>query len=242
MRILRTLFGETDGVKSCEDLRARNIRHYLHLRPTGDGQTYFMPDAPYVFKKEEKDEFLATLRDLKFPSNYVSSLKRRIVDGKLSGLKTHDFHILMQQVLPLCLRNVGSPNVIGAIMRVSRLFRKICAKVIDSEKKMQMIDEVAETICTLEKELPPSIFVVMMHLLIHLVEELFMCGPVHTRWMYPFERYMKGLKSFVKNKAKPEGSMAFGYLREESIGFVNEYLAEYTPTTKRAWDDKEDLQ
>jgi len=104
-----------------------------------------------------------------------------------------------------------------------------------------MIEEVAETICALEKELPPSVFVVMMHLPIHLVEELFICGPVHIRWMYPFERYMKELKSFVKNKAKPEGSMAYGYLREESIGFLTEYLAKYTPTTKRAWDDKEDL-
>jgi hypothetical protein len=34
--------------------------------------------------------------------------------------------------------------------------------------------------------------------------------------------------------------MANGYLREESIGFLNEYMAEYTPTTKRAWDDKEE--
>ena len=51
---------------------------------------------------------------------------------------------------------------------------------------------------------------------------------------------MKGLKGFVNNKAKPEGSMANGYLREESIGFLNEYLSEYTPTTKRAWDDKEE--
>ena len=44
----------------------------------------------------------------------------------------------------------------------------------------------------------------------------------------------------MKNKAKPEGSMAHGYLREESVGFLNEYLSEYTPTRKRAWDDKEE--
>jgi len=60
------------------------------------------------------------------------------------------------------------------------------------------------------------------------------------RWMYPFEKYMKGLKGFVKNKAKPQGSMAYRYLREESIRFLNEYLLEYTPTTKRAWDDNEE--
>ena len=34
--------------------------------------------------------------------------------------------------------------------------------------------------------------------------------------------------------------MAYSYLREESIGFLNEYLSEYTPTTKRAWDDNEE--
>ena len=125
-------------------------------------------------------------------------------------------------------------------MRVSKLFRKFFAKVVHVDQKQQMIDDVAETICTLEKELPPSIFVVMMHLPIHLVEELFICGPVHTRSMYPFERFMKVLKGFVKNKTKPEGNMAYGYMKEESIGFMNECLSEYNATTKRAWDDEEE--
>lgn len=51
---------------------------------------------------------------------------------------------------------------------------------------------------------------------------------------------MKGLKSYIKNKARPEGSMACGYLREESIGFLNDYISEYTSTTKRAWDADEE--
>jgi len=37
--------------------------------------------------------------------------------------------------------------------------------------------------------------------------------------MYPFEKYMKILKGFGKNKARLEGSMACGYMKEESIGF-----------------------
>lgn len=238
--LLRTLFGETDDTKSRQDMQARGIREHLHLRLNPDGRTYFKPDAPYVLTKNERLQFLNTLRDLKFPSSYVSPLSQRISDGKLRGLKTHDFHVLLHQVIPLCLRDVGDPKVVGAVMRVSRLFRKICAKVVDVGEKEVLLEEVAETVCSLEKELPPSIFVIMMHLPIHLVQELFICGPVHTRWMYPFERYMKGLKGFVKNKAKPEGSMAQGYLREESIGFINEYLSEYTATTKRAWDDKEE--
>lgn len=73
--LVKTLFGETDGIKSREDMRVRDIRRHLHLQPNPDGRTYFMPDAPYVLRKEERDEFLATLRDLKFTSNYVDSMK-----------------------------------------------------------------------------------------------------------------------------------------------------------------------
>lgn len=94
--IIQTLFGETDDVKSREDMRVHGIRSHLHLQLNPDGITYFMPDAPYVLKREEKEEFLTMLRDLKFPTNYVGALKRRIQERKLSGLKTHDFHILLE--------------------------------------------------------------------------------------------------------------------------------------------------
>jgi hypothetical protein len=51
-----------------------------------------------------------------------------------------------------------------------------------------------------------------------------MCGPVATRWMYPVERYMKILKSYVRNTARPKATMAEGYVKEECIGFITEYL------------------
>jgi hypothetical protein len=37
--LLRTLFGETDGAKSHEDMRARGIRQHLHLQRKADGHT-----------------------------------------------------------------------------------------------------------------------------------------------------------------------------------------------------------
>jgi hypothetical protein len=61
--------------------------------------------------------------------------------------------------------------------------------------------ECATTIFTLEKVLPLACFDVMTHLVVHLVEELDICGLVQTRWMYPMERYMKALKGFVRNMA-----------------------------------------
>ena len=94
--------------------------------------------------------------------------------------------------------------------------------------------------CMLEKEFPPAFFDIMSHLPYHLVEQLFHCEPVHTRWMYPFERYFKTLKGYVRNLAKPEGSIAQGYQVEEALGFITEYMTEYNITSRRVWDDKEE--
>jgi len=102
------------------------------------------------------------------------------------------------------------------------------------------MSDVAIVLTELEKDFPLAFFDSMVHLTIHLAKELFMCGPVQTRWMYPFERYYKGLKTFVRNLAKPEGSIAQGYQVEEALGFITEYMADYRPTSRRVWDDKED--
>jgi hypothetical protein len=56
----------------------------------------------------------------------------------------------------------------------------------------------------------------MTHVVIHLIDELELCGPMHIRWMYPIERAMKNLKGYVHNMAKLEGFMAKGYIVDEA--------------------------
>jgi len=106
------------------------------------------------------------------------------------------------------LRNIGNEGVVGAIMRLSRVFQRLCTKTINLATKIQQMEDVEETLSILEKELWPLFFDIMVHLAIHLVKELFICGPMCTRWMYPYEKYFKGLKGSVKNLAKVEGTIA----------------------------------
>jgi hypothetical protein len=91
--------------------------------------------------------------------------------------------------------------------------------------------DVAITLVLLEQEFSPSFFDIMTHLLIHLVEELELCGLVHTRWMYLIECYLKTLKGFVRSRARLEGSMEKGYALEEALGFCIEYLQDFRTTT-----------
>ena len=64
--------------------------------------------------------------------------------------------------------------------------------------------------------------------------------PIHTQWMYPYECYFKTLKGYVRNLAKPEGSIAQGYQTEQALGFITEYMSEYNITSQRVWNDKEE--
>ncbi|KAL0534709.1 hypothetical protein IC582_029001 [Cucumis melo] len=88
-----------------------------------------------------------------------------------------------------------------------------------------MQEDIVVTLCLLEKYFPPSFFTIMVHLVVHLVREIEFCGPVHLRWMYPFERYKKVLKTYVRNRNRPEGCMVENYIVEEAIEFCSEFIA-----------------
>jgi hypothetical protein len=96
----------------------------------------------------------------------------------------------MHQVLPLYLQDVRDEKFVAAIMKLSRMFVKILGKAVKLIDQEQVKEDCVEAICMLEKEMPPF-FDVMSHFLHHLVQELYLCGPVQTRWMYLFERYYK---------------------------------------------------
>jgi hypothetical protein len=42
--------------------------------------------------------------------------------------------------------------------------------------------------------------------------------------MYLVERYLRTLKGYVKNKARPEGSIAEGYMSEECLTFCSRFF------------------
>jgi hypothetical protein len=190
--------------------------------------------------KKKRDVFVEQVRALRTPTHYVGQLRKRVnVDGSIKSLKSHDYYVLMQQVLPLCVRCTMAKEVRTTIIMLSRVFRRICAKTIDPPAIEEMRGEAAIALCMLEKEFPPSFFDIMSHLVVHLVEEVEICGLVHTRWMYPIERYLKTLKGYVRNRARPEGCMAEGYAVVEALGYCTEYMQSYTVTTRRECDDKE---
>ena len=133
------------------------------------------------------------------------------------------------------------PNTRIAIMRASRVWRRICCKVWDPSQEDSLREDVAITMCLMEMTFPLTFFDVMSHLPLHLVGELIILGPAQVRWMYPVERTMMTLKNHVKNRARPEGSIAHGYLLDETMGFATSYMHGFDVVRHRVSDaDLED--
>jgi hypothetical protein len=87
-----------------------------------------------------------------------------------------------------------------------------------------MQEDITRILSNLEMFFPPSFFDVMVHLTVHLVDEIKYCGPVFLRNMYPFEWYMGILKCYYRNQCHPEASILQGYTVDEVVEFCIEYM------------------
>nr|GEX37094.1 hypothetical protein [Tanacetum cinerariifolium] len=149
-----------DTVKARQDLQRLGIRSGLWLGQTKNRKC-LKPQAAYSFTPENQKKFCQFIKGVKLPDGFGSCFKHKVTnnDTNITGLKSHDCHIMMQQALE--------------------------------------------------------------------------GGPILPRWMFPFERYMKKLKGYVQNKAKPEGSIAEGCVAEEALTFSSHYFRDVTTKFNR---------
>ncbi|XP_057746393.1 uncharacterized protein LOC130965647 [Arachis stenosperma] len=216
-----------DSVKSKDNLKARKDLQSMGIRPElwpDEGGKY--PSAIFTMSNPQKDVFLKTLQNVIFPDGYSSNIARcvDIRQRKLYGLKSHDCHILIEQLLPILVKNALPSPVSNVIANLSSFFRELCGKAINPMQLGALQNHVVQTLCQMEMIFPPSFFTVMVHLTVHFVDELKLGGPVQYRWMYPIEKYLGRLKQYVRNRTQAEGSIAEGYLSEEILTFCSRYL------------------
>jgi len=133
--------------------------------------------------KDEKISFCQCLKGVKVPQGHSSNVKSLVPmqDLKLIGLKSHDCHILMQQLLSVTIHGILPKNVRHTITRLCSFFSSIYCKVIDPLKLDELQNEIFVILCELEMFFPPSFFDIMVHLVVHLVREVRLCGPVYLR-------------------------------------------------------------
>ena len=94
-----------DNLNSRLDLQVLGIRSDLH--PVEVEDQLYLPPAPYSMSLDEKKLFCKVLKGVKFPHGYASDIRHNVHvnERKIFGLKSHESHIILQHLLPLCVRN-----------------------------------------------------------------------------------------------------------------------------------------
>ena len=97
--LLGTLLNITGKTKDTDkaklDLQDMKIRWELHLIET-NGRCSKLP-AAYVLTRAERRIFCQFLKLAQFPDGFTSNLSRNVIEeqGKMYGLKSHNYHILL---------------------------------------------------------------------------------------------------------------------------------------------------
>jgi hypothetical protein len=143
-----------------------------------------------------------------------------------NSLKTHDCHILLQRILLAALRGLVRKDVYEVIAELGRFFKQLCSKTLNVDELQQMKTDIVLILCKLEKIYPPAFFDVMVHRVVHLPDEALLRGPVQYGWMYPIEQRLGTFKRFIRNKARPEGSIAEAYTAYECMTACSTYFSD----------------
>jgi hypothetical protein len=129
---------------------------------------------------------------------------------------SHDCHVMMMVFLTIAIRAIKPVHVKVIITRFCYFFNIVSQKVIGHKELDDLRAYIIETMFMLEMCFPP-LFDMQQHLMIHLVNQIHTLGPLYLHTMYPYEWYLPVLKSYVQNRAHPEGSVMEGYTTEEVI-------------------------
>jgi hypothetical protein len=219
-----------DSLETRQDLQRMKEQDNLHPEKTDDARHYLRP-ASYTLSNEEKETMFECLSSIKVPSGFSSNINGiiNVPEKKFINLKSHDCHVIMTQLLLVALRGILPPHVCLATVKLWAFLNVISQKAINPFDIATLQNDVVQCLVSFELVFPPSFFDIMTHLLVHLVKEINILGPVFLHNMFPFERFMGILKKYVHQHAQPEGSIAKGYGTEEVIEFCVDFIPDLDP-------------
>ena len=163
-----------DNTKARVDQEEVCDRLLQNMQEPKGKRNWTKPKAWFNLGRPAMKEIILWLKmQLMFPDGYAANLKREasLQKLKISGLKSHGWHIWIERIMPVMLRGFIPEDEWLVLAELSYFFRVICAKELSPGLLEQMEQLAPELICKLDMIFPPSFFNPMQHLILHLPTE-----------------------------------------------------------------------
>lgn len=168
-----------DNQSAWLDLQEMRLRPKLHSFTAANGKTY-MSAACHTMSRGDKENFVKVLRNVRVSDGYALNISRcvRLKERTISGLKSHDSYVLMQQLLQIALCQSLPDKVVRPLVEMSTFFRSICLTKLKQDEMDRLQGVVCITLYKLEQVFSSGFFTIMVHLVLHLMRECRLGGPV----------------------------------------------------------------
>ena len=130
----------------------------------------------------------------------------------------------MHHLLLLGIRPFLKKPIVTTISELCTFLKQLCARTLNVSYLQKDQEDMKEILCKLEMIFPATFFDIMIQIVLHLPEKAILGGPVYKRWIYLIEHFLKKLKEYVRNRVRPEGSIAKGYVVDEALTFCSMYF------------------
>nr|GFA38918.1 hypothetical protein [Tanacetum cinerariifolium] len=150
-------------------------------------------------RQDLKNLLFEFIKGVKLLDGFESKFKHKVTDSdsNITGLESHDCHMMMQRLLSYELHQYLHTDVAIPIIKLCSFFKQIDFQTLMEAEMVKAQSQLVNIMCNLEQIYPPAFYDVMIHLVIHLPQKGLEGAPIPNRWMYPFEKYMKKLKNYV---------------------------------------------
>jgi len=149
------------------DLEELCSRDELHLC-TRKNENSSKPKVKFSLSLEQKRSLCEWLCAISLPDEYSSNFSNKVDSSftKLQIMKSHDYHVFMETLLPIAFTALPV-DVLECLSTRGEFFQNLCANVRHENLLVKMHHKIVVILCKLETIFPPSFWNVMEHLLVH---------------------------------------------------------------------------
>jgi hypothetical protein len=162
---------------------------------------------------------------VRVPTGFSSNISKLVSVNNLSmsDYNSHGFRVMMMVFLTIAICAIELVLMKLLITRLCYFFNTVSQMVIGHKELNDLRAYMIETMCILEMCFSPF-FDMHQHLMIYVMDQILTLGPLYLHIMFPYERYLAVLKSYMWNRAHPEGSIMEGYTTEEVVDCCIDYV------------------
>ncbi|XP_071694779.1 uncharacterized protein [Rutidosis leptorrhynchoides] len=131
------------------------------------------PHPKYSFSTADQSLFCQFIRGIKLLDGYGSNFRTKVVDDdtKISGLKSHDHHLMMKRLLLIGLRAFLDSFISNPLIELCLFFKQLFAQTMKISDMDTAKTQLINILFSLEQIFPLSFFDIMIHLVVHFPEE-----------------------------------------------------------------------